>query len=276
MKRPEKNNDFKGKVSIIIPCFNQGDTLRQTLESIEKHRNTNLLEVIIVNDGSTDTNTLQLLSELEHSSYKVIHQSNKGLGSARNIGVKDSIGEFILPLDGDNLIRSPYLNEGVALLSANPTIGVVYGDAQYFGDRSGPWHVPNFDLAKLTLGNYIDACALIRRQALNDVGGYDENMPYMGWEDWDLWMRLGAKNWGFYHLQETAFDYRVRDGAMNCTSKKHGDELKEYIFHKSEYYFLSLLRKQQIILHSTRLELNRLKASRLHRVLRRLSNAFQI
>lgn len=252
-----------GKVSIIIPCFNQGDTLKETIDSIEKYRNLNLHEIIVVNDGSTDSKTLRLLSELEHSSCKVIHQFNMGLGPARNTGVKASTGEFILPLDGDNLIRGPYLNEGIAFLIANPSFGVVYGNAQYFGEKTGVWHVSGFDLAQLTLGNYIDACALIRRGALDDVGWYDTNMPHMGWEDWDLWMRLGSKGWKFHHLPEIAFEYRVRSGAMNCSANECADELKQYIFNKSENFLLSLIRDQQLALHFTRSELIKFNNSKI-------------
>lgn len=178
-----------------------------------------------------------------------------GLGPARNTGVKASTGEFILPLDGDNLIRCPYLNEGVAFLIANPSFGVVYGNAQYFGEKTGVWHVSAFDLAQLTLGNYIDACALIRRSALDDVGWYDVNMPHMGWEDWDLWMRLGSRGWRFHHLADIAFEYRVRSGAMNCSANERANELKEYIFNKPDNFLLSLIREQQLVLHSTKLEL---------------------
>src|SRR6185369_14083809 len=153
-----------GKVSIVIPCYNQGVLLQETLASVERSRNARLLEVIIVNDGSTDAQTLEIFAGLDRSLYTVLHQLNAGLGAARNAGIRLAKGEFILPLDSDNLIRPAYLNQGVALLEQKPQLGVVYGHAEYFGEKTGPWQVPDFDLLRLVMGNFIDACALYRKR----------------------------------------------------------------------------------------------------------------
>ena len=90
------------------------------------------------------------------------------------------------------------------------SIGVVYGDAQLFGESSEISRVPDFSLARLVEGNFIDACAVYRRSVWEEVGGYDENM-LLGWEDWEFWLRVALKNWGFRHLDAVLFDYRVRD-----------------------------------------------------------------
>jgi glycosyltransferase involved in cell wall biosynthesis len=248
-----------GRVSVIIPCYNQGDTLDATLASVESSRNENLREVIIVNDGSTDPHTLKYFN---------------GLGAARNAGIRASTGEYILPLDSDNLVRSGYLVGGVKLLENHPDIGVVYGNAEYFGEKSGPWYVENFDMSRLVYGNYIDACALIRKTALDEAGGYDEKMPYMGWEDWDLWLRLGALEWGFHHLDEFAFDYRVRNGSMINNTDKHSKELLHYIYHKPGNFQLKLLR--DILLGKDRLEreLAELKKSKLYRIHKKILSVF--
>jgi glycosyltransferase involved in cell wall biosynthesis len=239
-----KSWTLDGKVSIVIPCFNHGEMLRETLESVERARNANLAEVIIVNDGSTDPTTCAYFEELSHSAYKVIHQPNRGLGPARNTGIKAAQGEFILPLDSDNYIREPYLNSGVNVLLERPDVGVVYGDAEYFGEELGRWRVGAFDLRRLVKGNYIDACALYRRAIWESVGGYDEAMPWMGWEDWDFWLRVALRGWGFQHLDGVAFDYRVRSGQMNEESGRHGSELVAYIFSKADNLALRLLRDQ--------------------------------
>src|SRR5437763_3032754 len=149
----------EGKVSIVIPCFNHGAMLREALASIEQVRNTNLLEVIIVDDGSSEAETTMILSELEDAGYCVVSQPNRGLGAARNTGIRLAKGEFILPLDSDNRLRDIYLSEGVSILKQNPTVDVIYSDAEYFGAREGRWHVPEFDLLLLVRKNFIDACA---------------------------------------------------------------------------------------------------------------------
>lgn len=236
-----------GKVSIVIPCFNHGDTLRETLASIEAARHANLGEVIIVNDGSTDPKTCRLFEELAGSPYTIFHQSNRGLGAARNVGVRLARGEFILPLDSDNRIRQTYLTQGVEVLLKNPRVGVVYGDAEFFGDKTGRSVVPKFDLIHLIQGNYIDACALYRKCVWESVCGYDEQMPWMGYEDWDFWQRVAAQGWQFHHLDEVTFDYRVSGSSMLLSVTNHRqDELRAYIAGKRESFLLQLVVKKEL------------------------------
>src|SRR5437762_7465958 len=154
----------EGKVSIVIPCFNQGAMLREALASVEQVRNANLLEVIIVDDGSSEAETTRILDEATKGGYCVVSQPNRGPGAARNTGIRLAKGEFILPLDSDNRLRGVYLDEGVSLLKENPSIGVIYSDAEYFGEKTGRWHVQEFDLLSLIRKNFIDVCALYRKR----------------------------------------------------------------------------------------------------------------
>ena len=170
----------KGKVSIVIPCYNHGAMLREALASVEQVRNENLLEVIIVDDGSSDAETIRILKEVAEAGYRVVSQPNRGSGAARNTGIRLAKGEFILPLDSDNQLRNVYLNEGVSLLRRNSSVGVVYTDAEYFGERSGRWYVPDFNLLSLIRMNFIDTCALYRKKLWEEVGGYDEHKPLSG------------------------------------------------------------------------------------------------
>ena len=227
--------DYTGKISIVIPCYNHGAVLREALASVEEVRNENLGEVIIVNDGSTDVETCRLFEELDKSKYKIVHQSNRGLGAARNAGVKIAQGEFILTLDSDNRIRQCYLTLGVKTLMENPKLGVVYGDAELFGEETGRSRVPDFDFFQLAAGNYIDACALFRKCAWESVGGYDEDMPWMGYEDWDFWRRVALQGWQFRHLDEVAYDYRVAsDSMLRRVTNPHEQELRAYMNGKRE------------------------------------------
>ena len=250
----------EGKVSIVIPCFNQGAMLREALASVEQVRNANLLEVIIVDDGSSEAETRKILSELEQTNYRVVPQPNRGLGAARNAGIRLAKGEFILPLDSDNRVRGVYLNEAVSVLEKNPNVGVVYADAEYFGERNGRWDVPEFDLLSLIRTNFIDACALYRRSLWEEVGGYDERMPWMGWEDWEFWLRVASHGGTFVHLPQVGFDYRVREDSMIVKTigfdyrmqrdssnvvkiSPRLDEVVNYIFGKPELSCYKLLRR---------------------------------
>src|SRR6516225_7602089 len=233
----------RGKVSIIIPCYNHGAMLREALASVGEARNANLLEVIIVDDGSSDTETTGILDEVAEADYRLVRQPNRGVGAARNVGVQLAKGEFILPLDSDNRLREVYLNEGVSLLKNNPGIGVVHADLEFFGERSGRWHVPNFDLVSLIRTNFIDACALYRKNLWEEVGGYDEQMPRMGLEDWDFWLRVAFHGGTFVHLPRIGFDYRVRRDSMIVKTRRRTAEIVNHIFGKPEMACYKLLRE---------------------------------
>jgi len=217
--------------------------LLETLASIEQVRSDTIAEVIIVNDGSNERTTCRILQDIDRNKYRVLDQPNQGLPRARNAGIEVAKGEFILPLDSDNLIRAAYFDLGVALLIQNPDVGIVYGDAEYFGEKTGPWRVAEFDWRPLVKENYIDACALYRRSAWESVGGYDEKMR-LGFEDWDFWMRVALRGWKFMHIDEIAFDYRKRQGSMLSDISRHGTEIVTYIFEKPEYAILKVLRNQ--------------------------------
>jgi glycosyltransferase involved in cell wall biosynthesis len=233
----------EGKVSIVIPCHNQGTKLREAVASIEHVRNANLLEVIVVDDGSSDVKTRKILDELEQEGHYVLPEPNRGLGAARNAGIRRAKGEFILPLGSDNRLRDAYMNEGVSLLKNNICLGVVYADAEYFGDRTGRSHVQEFDLLSMIRGNFIDACALFRKKLWEEVGGYDEQMPWTGWEDWDFWLRVAYRQGTFVHLAKVGFDPCVRSDSLGLEAHEHSLDLLNYIFGKPEMASYRLIRE---------------------------------
>jgi glycosyltransferase involved in cell wall biosynthesis len=259
----------QGKVSIIIPCYNHGTMLREALASVEKVRNENVADVIIVDDGSSEPETIAILNEVGDAGYCVVSQPNRGLSAARNAGVRLAKGEFILPLDSDNRLREVYLREGISLLQDNPSIGVIYTDAEYFGERSGPWHVPDFDLLSLIWMNFIDACALYRKHLWEEVGGYDERMR-TGWEDWDFWLRVVSHGGNFVHLRKIGFDYRVRRDSMIAQVSQHVTELTNYIFGKPEMACCKLLRETDEKLQSLTGQIGAIEGSRSYRLGRAL------
>ncbi len=207
-------------ISIVIPCYNQGHYLDEALQSILQCRDKDVYEIIIVNDGSTDSTTLAILKELETKGYKIINQQNKGLGAARNTGIRAAFGKYILPLDSDNKIRPEYIYEGIRLLDENPSLDIVYGNAEYFGEKTGLWEGGEFNLQRLMIENYIDACAVYRKSVWEAVGGYDENMPVMGYEDWDFWLSIAFRAGKFMYIDKIMFDYRYSAKSMIHTVQK--------------------------------------------------------
>jgi GT2 family glycosyltransferase len=147
---------------------------------------------------------------------KVLHTENRGLAAARNSGITEACGEFILPLDADDTISADYLEKGVPLLEGSPSIGVVYGLADYFGARSGRWELPEYSSVGLLSENMIFCSALFRRSDWKRVGGYKTAMAH-GWEDWEFWLSLSELGVGFARIPAVLFHYRVRHASMTSS-----------------------------------------------------------
>jgi glycosyltransferase involved in cell wall biosynthesis len=222
-------------ISIIIPCFNHGKYLQNALDSINLEKNNYNVEVIVVNDGSTDESTVKILKDLEKKGCQIINQINGGLGNARNNGIKLAKGKYILPLDSDNKVLNPYLNKAIDILEQNEFLDIVYGNAIYFGEKTGKWVVGDYSLLKLITGNYIDACAVYRKSVWEKIGGYDEEMPVMGVEDWDFWLNCSFNGFRFYYLNEDCFEYRVLSNSMiNSMSNTDANKVVKYV--ESKYH----------------------------------------
>lgn len=221
-------------VSVIIPCYNQGEFVLEAIASVESCQD-KVYEILIVNDGSTSPVTQKVLSYLQEKGYQVIDQPNQGLAAARNTGIKKARGRYILPLDADNKIKPAYITEAIEILDEHPEVGVVYGDAELFGEKTGIVEVPDFDINRLVAGNYIDACAVFRKIVWQESGGYDSNIPQkLGYEDWDFWLGVAEKGWQFYHVSEVLYNYRFRANSMvsGCNIPENRRELFRYICSK--------------------------------------------
>lgn len=236
-----KNEFLSGpRVSIVIPCYNHGKYISDTIQSIERISDNSLYEIIIINDGSTDISTNDILSRLSEDGYNVIFQKNAGLATARNNGISIARGDYILPVDADNMIRPEYVEKGITVLDNNPDISIVYGNAQKFGVENEILLQGPYNLQKLMISNYIDACAIFRRNVWESNSGYDRNMPYTGIEDWDLWLNASFNGFKFHYINEVLFDYRVLPGSMIKNlknNKKKGDANQDYLIKKYPSFF---------------------------------------
>ena len=202
------------KVSIIIPCYNQGIYLKEVLSNLEPDAPD--YEVIIINDGSTEQETIAQLEVFKNRKYKIIEQVNLGLAAARNAGILEAKGVYIMLLDADNYVHLDFIKLAEKVLESTPDVAVVYSDAEYFGQKKGRWIVGKFNLQKLMIANYIDACAMVRKSVFEELGGYDTQMKEIksGWEDWEMWLRIAFSGKQFYYLPQVGFKYRVSDESM--------------------------------------------------------------
>ncbi len=208
------------KVSIIIPCFNLGKYLNEAVESVLAQTFQDF-ELIVVNDGSTDKKTNQIINEFNNSRVKVIHTTNQGLSGARNTGISQSEGEYILPLDADDKIAPTYLEKAVKVLDQNNNIGIVYCEAVFFGEKQGKWVLPEYSFPEILKHNVIFSSSLFRKSDWQKVNGYNLNMIY-GWEDYDFWLSIIELKREVFKIPEILFFYRSRlDSMNNCMKNEH-------------------------------------------------------
>lgn len=206
-------------ISIVIPCFNSGETLPQTLESV-RAQTLKPLEVILVDDGSTDPMTVALIDSL--TDIMVVRKANGGLPSARNAGFAAARGQYILPLDSDDWLEPEFLEKVYAALVGQKEAAFAFAIARLEGEASGVLR-KNYNFFEQLFFNQLPYCLLMPRRIWQEVGGYDETMR-KGYEDWDFNIRLGAKGYYGLAVQEPLFHYRVRStGMLQATSSKlHG------------------------------------------------------
>lgn len=200
------------ELSIVIPTHNDATFLVEALASVERCA-PGRYEILVLDDGTTDPESLRILDRLREAGQPILRQANGGLAATRNALVSRARGRLILPLDADNRLCPGFLERAIDEFRDAPRLGVVYGDRRLFGSRRGRLHVPGFDLRRLAVRNYIDACAVFRRELWTDVGGYDESLR-LGFEDWEFWLHAGKRGWEFRHLPVVALDYRVRPGSL--------------------------------------------------------------
>ncbi|HKC36827.1 MAG TPA: glycosyltransferase family A protein, partial [Chitinophagaceae bacterium] len=125
-------------VSVIIPCYNDGHYLDDSVSSAKKQTFTDV-EIIIVNDGSTDKATLDKLASFNDPLITVLHKENGHLSSARNYGIRHARGEIIVTLDADDIFEKTFIDKGVAALQSNRSVGAVTCYLKSFGIKKFKW-----------------------------------------------------------------------------------------------------------------------------------------
>lgn len=228
-------------VSVVIPCYNHGAYLDEAVDSVLRQTFVDF-EIVIVNDGSSDPETVRLLSEYQRPKTRVLHTSNSGVSSARNTGIRSAKGSYILPLDADDRIAPGYLDRAVAILDARPEVGVVYCDEQMFGEREGVWDMQPYDPVALLFDNLIHPAALFRKSDWEKVGGYSSKFIY-GWEDWDFWVSMSRLNKEVSKIPEILYYYRVLSQSRDHSMRLH---------HKVAMMSLLVLRHKRLYLKNGR------------------------
>lgn len=220
-------------VSILMPIYNYGNRLNQTLNSVFQQDYTNF-EIIIVDDGSTDEYVKMKLKHLENTErIKVRYKENGGPSSARNEAFKHTTGDYILPLDADDMILPGYLKTCVTILEKNTNVSPVYCDTIHAGQQQQLEKRPEWTKEILLRGPFIVNCSMFHRKAFEKVNGYDEDL--FGWEDYDMWVRMMKEGYKGKRIPKPLFIYfhHEKDGTVSTTANQNQSNLYTTIMDKN-------------------------------------------
>ena len=176
----------------MIPCYNDAQFLPQAIASLTAEEPS---ELVVVDDGSNDPATIELLDALAAGGVRVLHQPNAGPAAARMTGVGATRAPHVLPLDADDLLAPGSVAALADALAAHPAAGIAWGDVELFtgdGRRLAARTPDTLDPWLITYLNELPLCALFRRDALVQAGGWRLRE---GYEDWDLWMALAERGY---------------------------------------------------------------------------------
>lgn len=220
-------------VSVIIPAYNAEKFLSKTLESVLSQTYKNI-EVLVIDDGSQDK-TAEIVKSIAQKDSRVIllQQQNIGVAAARNLGINNSTGEFIAPIDADDIWYPQNLEKQVqCLLQADSSVGLVYSWSVDIDDLDRP--IGGFKAANITgqifntfiaynfIGNA--SATMIRRSCIDKIGNYDAQLRLQnaqGCEDWDFYLRI-AEHYEFQVVPEFLVGYRKVSNSMSCDYRSMG------------------------------------------------------
>ena len=210
-------------VSVIMPAYNVAPYIVEALESLfaQTWRD---VEAIVINDGSTDETEERLAPYRDRIVY--IKQKNSGVMAARNAGLRVARGRYIALLDGDDLWAPRFLERLLGLLESDASLSVAYPNAVILGSPnfSGKLYQEVFPATEpvtfdrvLRRECHIFGSLVMRREALDDVGWFDESLEGQGAEDLELWLRMLQRGHRFKFTSESLAKYRWRHDSLSDT-----------------------------------------------------------
>lgn len=213
-ERPEAAPEMP-LISVVIPFYNLGEFLPEALHSVLES-DYESLEVIILNDGSTEPESLAVLARIEAEKdprVRVIHQENQGLSAARNAGAFAARGEWVAFVDADDAVEPSFLRRAAWVLARYANVHIVASWVRFFGADEGIWHAWNLEFPYLLAHNLIIPICLVRRDSFLAHGRNCGAMEY-GLEDFESWISMLSAGCGGVAIPEPLARYRVRAESM--------------------------------------------------------------
>lgn len=206
-----KTNDL---LSVVIPFFNLGKYIEQTVASILNSTYPNI-EILIINDGSTDPVSIQKLELYRnHKKIKVIDKSNGGLAATRNAGAEMAAGTFLAFLDADDMVSATYYEKAIRILKQYENVHFVGAWTQYFGDSKAVWPTFNPEPPLILTHNTINSSALVYKKNIFLTSGKNDMDFKIGLEDYESVVHMKSEGFNGVAIPEILFNYRVRKNSM--------------------------------------------------------------
>jgi glycosyltransferase involved in cell wall biosynthesis len=254
------------KITVVVPCHDLGQYLEEAVESV-RAQTLQDLEIIVVDDGSTDPLTREVLQRL--AGVEVLLTNHRGPSAARNAGIRAARGEYICSVDADDRLEPDWLERAAAVLDADPDVTFVSHWIRTFGDEEWEQTPQRCDLLTLLDRNTLGCAALVRRQALLDADLFDEEMHRF--EDWDLWLRLVERGHRGVIIPRVLYHYRRRPGSLSRAFDTTHLQLFERLIHKHEdsyrRHLLELLQRREVAIAGLRWLADDLDHEHHHRLL---------
>lgn len=204
-------------VSVVIPVYNSGAYLEETIQSVQNQTYKNV-EIILSNSGSTDSKTLALLKKLS-AQFTLIEAGNHGVSVARNKAIEVAKGEYILALDSDDIIKPSFIASCVKALDKDVEVKVVRSHIELFGKKKGRMTFAPYRFSLLLARNLMVVTSMFRKNDWERVGGFDANFT-IGFEDWEFWINLLKDGGKVFTIDDYLFKYRIRRGSKNHSLKR--------------------------------------------------------
>ncbi|OHB79357.1 MAG: hypothetical protein A2Z25_15860 [Planctomycetes bacterium RBG_16_55_9] len=211
------------KISVIVPCYNQACYLPQAVESLIRQTYMNW-ECIIVNDGSTDDTVEvanQLIAKYPDRQIRFIDKLHSGVSDTRNVGIEVATGEWILPLDSDDMFEPGFMQRAVDIVEREPKVDIVFSNVQEFGASHGQWIPDEYSRQQVMVTDTMPYASFYRKELWYKVGGYDGPLSVIRQpEDWSFWISCSKHNVVVKRIQEKLFLYRVHPQSTYLTAIK--------------------------------------------------------
>jgi hypothetical protein len=231
----------KSLVTVVVPSYQYSSVVTRAIESV-KAQTLNNFECFVVDDGSTDNTKEVVLKAIDGDSrFHYVYQNNSGVAVARNHGIELGSAPFCCAIDADDQIRPTFLEKCVKELMTDESLGIAYTRLWYVtadGQEGLSQWPSEWDYDKqLAVQNQIPTCNVMRRSAWERVGGYSPScyLPGKGcgFEDSELWLRMGAYGWKAKLIDEPLFVYSLGTGQVSSQSPL---EISQGLKDETSYY----------------------------------------